>query len=235
MRSAVARATSVVPRVQRRADELHLATRPQQPGLDRERRHRHRAQQLDGERRDLIPSPPGVALRAARQQRRPAVRRAAPRASTARGPARWERSGSRRARTGRRHGPVIVARCPRHAATSGGAELSPNLTHDPLPAAGLVGGAHCSRSRVRVTIAPMTAAPSDRLRRTSPPHRHAARPPARPPPRSTSPTASPSRRRTPCSSRTSSSCTSSGRSPASSTSPTASASTIPRRSRACRG
>src|SRR4029453_11468824 len=56
--------------MQRRADELHLCTRSQQARLARERHHRHRSQQLDGEARDHHPVPALGALRAPGQQRR---------------------------------------------------------------------------------------------------------------------------------------------------------------------
>jgi hypothetical protein len=57
-----------LPRLERRADELHLATRPQQRRLDREWRHRHRAQQLDGDAGHLHGVPAGLQVDGAREE-----------------------------------------------------------------------------------------------------------------------------------------------------------------------
>ena len=129
MRSAVQRATSTSPARSDALDELHLAARPQQRVSHRQRRDRHRPQQLDGEARHVH----GVAAlgrstaRASSPAGRPAVQRLrAPRAARQLGRA---RSGSRRARRGRSP----------WGGDSPGWRRHETLTDDPLPPAPCLG------------------------------------------------------------------------------------------------
>jgi hypothetical protein len=58
-----------LPGMERRAHQLHLATGPEQPGLHRERRYRHRAEELDREPGEHHPLTAGNTFRAACEQR----------------------------------------------------------------------------------------------------------------------------------------------------------------------